>query len=93
MAAVAAWWRWSAWQQRRQLGRSAILAVPGAHLEMRQQRGGGGSNNGVLAVAVWHMLIIILIVTMTMIIDEGGGKRGGRGLAACIAGGRCDGRR
>ncbi len=68
MAAEAQQWR-PAWRQRQQLGRSAILAVAGAHLEMRQWHCGGGSNNSVLAVAVWRVLIIVLIVTTTMMID------------------------
>jgi hypothetical protein len=69
VVAAAAWQPWSAWQRRRQLGRSAILAVAGAHLEMRRRHGGGGSNNSVLAAAVWRVLKINLIVTMTMMID------------------------
>ncbi len=76
---VGARWRQPAWGQRRQLGRSAILAVAAAHLEMRRQRGGGSGNNGALEAAAWCMLIIILILTMTMIIDGGGGKGGGEG--------------
>ncbi len=91
MAAARAQWRWPAWRQRRQLAGSEILAVAAARLEMWHQRGGGGGNNGALEAAAWHMLIIILIVTMTMIIDGGGGNGGGRGLAACVAGGRCNG--
>ncbi len=69
MAAAAAQQRRPAWRWRRQLGRSTILAVAGARLEMRRQRAGGGSNNGVFVAAVWHVLIIILIATMTMMID------------------------
>ena len=68
MAAMAAW-QGPAWRQRWQLGGSAILAVAGARLEMRQQRGGGGSNNGMLAAAVWRGLIIVLIIMMTMMIE------------------------
>ncbi len=69
MAAAAAWRQRPAWQRRWQLGRSAILAVAAAHLEMRQQRGGGGSNNGVFVAAVWSVLIRILTITMMMMID------------------------
>ncbi len=75
--AAGARWRQPAWWRRRQLGRSAILAVAAARLEMRQQRGDGGGNNGALESAAWRMLIIILIVMTTMIIDGGGGKEGG----------------
>ncbi len=79
-------WRQPAWRQRQQLGRSMILAVASARLEMRQQRGGGGSNKGELEATAWCMLIIILIVMMTMIIDGGGGKGGGEGwLHALLA--------
>jgi hypothetical protein len=93
VAAAAARRRWPAWRRRRQLGRSAILAVAAVRLEMRRQRGGGGSNKGVLATAVWHMLIIILIVMMTMMIGyrlflccRGEGKGGGEGwLQALLA--------
>ncbi len=74
MAAAGAQWRQPAWQRRRQLGRSAFLAVAAARLEMRRRCGGGGGNNGALAAAAWRMLIMILIVTMTMIIDRGGRK-------------------
>ncbi len=49
---VAARWRQPAWRRRRQLGRSAILAVAVARLEIRRQRGGGGGNNGALAVVM-----------------------------------------
>ncbi len=66
---AAAQWQRPAWQRRRQLGRSAILAVAAAHLEVRRQRGGGGGNNGVFAAAAWRMLTIILIVTMMTMID------------------------
>ena len=75
-AAAGAQWRWPAWWQRQKLGRSVILAVAAAHLEMRWHRGGGGGNNGALEAAAWRMLIIILIITMTMIIDGRGGKGG-----------------
>ncbi len=68
VAAAAARWQQPAWRQR-QLGRSAILAVAAARLEMWQQCGGGGSNNGALAAAAWCMLIIISIDTMMMMID------------------------
>jgi hypothetical protein len=37
VAAAQRWW--PAWQRRRQLGRSAILAVAAARLEVRRQRG------------------------------------------------------
>ena len=67
-AAVARWWR-PAWRRRRQLGRSADLAIAAARLEMRRQHGGGGGNNSALTVATWRMLIIILILTMMMMID------------------------
>ncbi len=69
MVAAAARPRRPAWQWRWQLGRSAILAVAAARLEMWQQRGGGSGNNGALAAAEWLMLKIILIVTMMMMID------------------------
>jgi hypothetical protein len=83
--------------QRQQLCESTTLAVATACLEMGQQHSCGGGNNGALAAAAWCMLIIILIYTMTMmlIIDcsfvAGEGGRGGRVLAACIAGGCCNG--
>ncbi len=73
--AGAGWWR-PAWQRRWKLGRSMILAVAAARLEMWQHCGVGGGNNGALEAAAWCMLIIILIITMTMIIDGGGGKGG-----------------
>ncbi len=93
VVAAAARQRRPPWRQRRQLGRSAILAVAGARLEMRWQHGGGNSNNGALAATVWHVLIIILIVMMTMMIDywlflccRGGGKGGWEGwLHALLA--------
>ncbi len=69
VAAAAARQRRPAWRQRRQLGRSAILAVAAAHLEVRWQRGSGGDNNAALAAAVWRMLIIIAMVTMMTMID------------------------
>jgi hypothetical protein len=85
VVAGARWLR-PAWRQRRQLGRSAILAIAAARLEIRRQRSGGCGNNGALEVAAWCMLIIILIVTMTMIIDGGGGKGGAEGgLHALLA--------
>ncbi len=46
VAAAAAWRQWPAWQWRRQLGGSAILAVAAARVEVQQQRGGGDGNNG-----------------------------------------------
>ncbi len=58
-----------AWQRRRQLGGSAILAVAAVRLEMRWQHSGGSINSGALVAAAWHMLIIILILTMTMMTD------------------------
>ncbi len=69
MVAAAAQWRQPAWQQRQQLGGSAILAVAAVRLEMQWQHGGSSGNNGALAVAAWRMLIIILIIRMTMMID------------------------
>ncbi len=47
---AAAWQRRPAWQQRRQLGRSAILAVAGARLEMRWRRGGDSWLHALLAI-------------------------------------------
>jgi hypothetical protein len=44
VAAAARQW-WPAWRQRRQLGKSAVLAVAAVRLEVRQQRGGNGGNN------------------------------------------------
>ncbi len=76
VAAAGARWRQPAWRQRWKLGRSVILAVAVAHLEMRWHCGGGCGNNGALEAAAWRMLIIILIITMIMIIDGGGGKGG-----------------
>ncbi len=49
VVAAAAWWWRPAWQRRRQLGRSAILAVAAAHLEVRQQQHGVGGDNVVYA--------------------------------------------
>jgi hypothetical protein len=90
--AAAARWRRPAWQGRRQLCGSKILAVAAAHLEMRRQCDGGGGNNGALAVAAWRVLIIVLILTMMMMIDYilflccgGGGKgEGGGERAGCM---------
>ncbi len=82
LAVRGAQWQWPAWQRRRKLGRSVILAVAAAHLEMWRQCGGGGGNNSALEAVAWRMLMIILIITMTMIIDEGGGKGGER--AGCM---------
>ena len=61
--------RWLAWQQRWQLGRSAVLAVSAARLEVQRQRGSGGGNKEALAAVAWRMLTIIAMVTMTTMID------------------------
>ncbi len=67
---MAAAWRWRpAWRGRRQLGRSAILAVAAARLKVQRQHDGSSGNNVVLAAETWHMLTIILMVTMMTIID------------------------
>ncbi len=50
VVAAAARQGWPAWRRRQQLGRSAILAVTGARLEMRRRRGGGGWLHGLLAI-------------------------------------------
>ncbi len=69
VAATAAQQQWPAWRWRRQLGRSAMLAVAAACLEVQQQRGGSGGNNTVLVGAAWCMLTITAMVTMTTMID------------------------
>ncbi len=82
----------AAWRKRKfSCSNSAFGNAAAAWWWRRQQWCVGG--------AAWCMLIIILIVTMTMMIDYwlflccgGGGKGRGRGLAACVAGDRRDGR-
>ena len=49
VAVAAQQWR-PAWRRGRQLGRSVILAVAGARLEMQQRRGGGSWLHALLAI-------------------------------------------
>ncbi len=68
MGAAAARWRWPAWQQRQQLGGSAILAIAAARLEVLQQRGGdGGNQHGVGGGSVAYADNNFIVTMTTMI--------------------------